>query len=172
MNILKVSFYAGNRKWPKCHTLHFYLWGSTGFVRKMPKNCERDFNLLIAHPGVIKVVNNTTNKTLAEFGIIHIVLSTNKDMACYVKKKLVQIKKPCNLKHCIHNWQKWKRTFLTCPCHKIFKGRTWSVFSLIHEIWSNFMKIWYSVDNYFEIKTESKNPFAHMISATHHNSFL
>ena len=21
-----------------------------------------------------------------------------------------------------HNWQKWKRVFLTCPCHKIYRG--------------------------------------------------
>ena len=20
-----------------------------------------------------------------------------------------------------HNWQKWKRVFLTCPCHKIYR---------------------------------------------------
>ena len=26
-----------------------------------------------------------------------------------------------NLEHLLkaHNWQKWKRVFLTCPCHKI-----------------------------------------------------
>ena len=21
----------------------------------------------------------------------------------------------------VHNWQKWKSTFLTCPCHKIYR---------------------------------------------------
>ena len=21
----------------------------------------------------------------------------------------------------VHNWQKWKRVFLTCPCHEIYR---------------------------------------------------
>ena len=27
-----------------------------------------------------------------------------------------------------HNWQNWKRVFLTCPCHEIFKDEacSWS----------------------------------------------
>ena len=56
-----------------------------------------------------------------------------------------------------HNWQKWKRVFLTCPCHKIFRdeavglkvanileklGYLWKC-----EIWANIVKIWYFVNN-------------------------
>ena len=42
-----------------------------------------------------------------------------------------------------HNWQKWKRVFLTCPCHKIYKVEavclknckyTWKI--------TIFVKIW------------------------------
>ena len=22
-----------------------------------------------------------------------------------------------------HNWQKWKRVFLTCPCHEIYRDK-------------------------------------------------
>ena len=56
-----------------------------------------------------------------------------------------------------HNWQKWKRVFLTCPCHKIYRGEavglesckhTWKLrFMWICGIWGNFVKIWYFVNN-------------------------
>ena len=56
-----------------------------------------------------------------------------------------------------HNWQKWKRVFLACPCHKIYRGEavclksckyTWKIrFMWICGIWGNFVKIWYIVSN-------------------------
>ena len=57
-----------------------------------------------------------------------------------------------------HNWQKWKRVFLTCPCHKIYRDETVGIkkvanilekirFMRIHGIWGNFVKIWYFVNN-------------------------
>ena len=70
-----------------------------------------------------------------------------------------------------HNWQKWKG-FLTCPCAKIYRveavGLKSSNYTLnklrflwICEIWGNFVKIWYFVNNYlrttFLLKTMSLN---------------
>ena len=56
-----------------------------------------------------------------------------------------------------HNWQKWKRVFLICPCHKIYRDEavglkscknTWKLrFLWKCEIWDNIMKIWYFVKN-------------------------
>ena len=57
-----------------------------------------------------------------------------------------------------HNWQKWKRVFLTCPCHKIYRGEAVGLkkvanileelrFMWICGIWGNFVKIWYFVNN-------------------------
>ena len=62
----------------------------------------------------------------------------------------------------VHNWQKWKSAFLTCPCHEIYRveavGLKSSSYTLekwwflwICEIWGNFMKNWYFV-NYCFIK--------------------
>ena len=56
-----------------------------------------------------------------------------------------------------HKWQKWKRVFLTCPCHKIYRDeavglkvanileKLWYLWKC--EIWSNTVKIWYFVNN-------------------------
>ena len=52
-----------------------------------------------------------------------------------------------------HNWQKWKRVFLTCLCHKIDRDEavglksykyTWKM-----EMWNlgNIVKIWYFINN-------------------------
>ena len=57
-----------------------------------------------------------------------------------------------------HNWQKWKSILLTCPWHKIYrveavglKSSNYTlknyVFVWICEIWGNFMKNWYFVNN-------------------------
>ena len=56
-----------------------------------------------------------------------------------------------------HNWQKWKRVFLTCPCHNIYRDEaaglksckcTWKLrFLWICGIWGNFVKNWYFVNN-------------------------
>ena len=56
-----------------------------------------------------------------------------------------------------HNWQKWKRVFLTCPCHKIYRGEAVGRkvanileklrFMWICGIWGNFVKNWYFVSN-------------------------
>ena len=35
-----------------------------------------------------------------------------------------------------HNWQKWKRVFLTCPCHKIYSDKAVGLKSCKH-IWKN-----------------------------------
>ena len=55
------------------------------------------------------------------------------------------------------NWQKWKRVFLTCPCHEIYRDEavglkscknTWKLRYLWKcEIWGNIVKIWYFVNN-------------------------
>ena len=58
------------------------------------------------------------------------------------------------------NWQKWKRVFLTCPCHEIYRDEAvglksckYSVylknlrFMWIRGIWGNFVKILYFVNN-------------------------
>ena len=58
-----------------------------------------------------------------------------------------------------HNWQKWKKSaFLTCHCHEIYREdvvglksphkylkKLW--FLWICEIWGNFVKNWYFVNN-------------------------
>ena len=58
-----------------------------------------------------------------------------------------------------HNWQKWKRAFPTCPCHKIYRDEaaglksckyTWKITIFVKmwsEIWGNIVKIWYFVNN-------------------------
>ena len=56
-----------------------------------------------------------------------------------------------------HNWQKWKSTYLTCPCHEMYRveavGLKNSSYTLkitilwICEIWGNSVKIWYFVNN-------------------------
>ena len=42
-----------------------------------------------------------------------------------------------------HNWQKWKRVFLTCPCHKIYRDEAVGLKSCIYT-WKIiiFVKIW------------------------------
>ena len=37
-----------------------------------------------------------------------------------VKKKKKKKKKKSLT---VHNWQKWKRVFLTCPCHEIYRDK-------------------------------------------------
>ena len=69
-----------------------------------------------------------------------------------------------------HNWQKWKRVLLTCPCHKICRDEavglksckyTWKITNFFCEIWCNIVKIWYFVNNCL-IEREFKNSFAHV----------
>ena len=59
-----------------------------------------------------------------------------------------------------HNWQKWKRVFLTCPCHKIYRDEGVGLKKVANileklrylwkcEIWGNILKIWYFVNNCF-----------------------
>ena len=55
------------------------------------------------------------------------------------------------------NWRNWKRVFLTCPCHEIYRDKavglkscknTWKLWYLWKcEIWGNIVKIWYFVNN-------------------------
>ena len=57
-----------------------------------------------------------------------------------------------------HNWQKWKRVFLTCPCHEIYRDEAvgLKVANILEklrnlwkwEIWGNIVKIWYFVNNF------------------------
>ena len=55
------------------------------------------------------------------------------------------------------NWQKWKRLFLTCPCHEIYRDEavglkscknTWKI-TIFVKMWNlgNIVKIWYFVNN-------------------------
>ena len=60
-----------------------------------------------------------------------------------------------------HSWQKWKRVFLTCPCHEIYRDEavgllksskyTWKIMIFLQkcEIWGNIMRIWLFVNNCF-----------------------
>ena len=68
------------------------------------------------------------------------------------------------------NWQKWKSIFLTCPCHEIYRiesGLKTSNYTLkiiflwICEIWGNFMKNWYIVNNCL-IKVRMKKILLHI----------
>ena len=56
-----------------------------------------------------------------------------------------------------HNWQKWKRVFLTCPCQKIYRGEavglksckyTWKIRIYVN-MWNlrQFRENWYFVNN-------------------------
>ena len=56
-----------------------------------------------------------------------------------------------------HNWQKWKRVFLTCPCHEIYRDEaeglksckyTWKI-TIYVNVWNfgQFREIWYFVNN-------------------------
>ena len=56
------------------------------------------------------------------------------------------------------NWQKWKRVFLTCPCHEIYRDEavglksckyTWKI-TIFVKMWNlghKIHKIWYFVNN-------------------------
>ena len=55
------------------------------------------------------------------------------------------------------NWQKWKRVFLPCPCHEIYRDKavglkscknTWKI-TIFVKMWNlgNIVKIWYFVNN-------------------------
>ena len=56
-----------------------------------------------------------------------------------------------------HNWQKWNSIFLICPRHEIYKVERWSkqfqlyfknyTFLWKCEIWGDFVKNWYFVNN-------------------------
>ena len=39
----------------------------------------------------------------------------------FTAKRLRTNKPAPHLPLTAHNWQKWKRVFLTCPCHKIYR---------------------------------------------------
>ena len=54
-----------------------------------------------------------------------------------------------------HNWQKWKRVFLLCPCHKIYRveavglrtpNYSWKIMIFVN-IWGNFVKNWHFLNN-------------------------
>ena len=55
------------------------------------------------------------------------------------------------------NWQKWKRVFLTCPCHEIYRDEavglkscknTWKITIFVKMwIWGNIVKMRYFVNN-------------------------
>ena len=45
-------------------------------------------------------------------------------MGCGTVCKLIQVNKDSYIKDTAltgGNWQKWKRVFLTCPCHEIYR---------------------------------------------------
>ena len=55
------------------------------------------------------------------------------------------------------NWQKWKRVFLTCPCHEIYRDEavglkscknTWKI-TIFVKMWNlgQYREIWYFVNN-------------------------
>ena len=56
-----------------------------------------------------------------------------------------------------HNWQKWKSTFPTYPCHDIYREEavdvksyhcTFKKYDFVNLwIWGNFLEIWYFVNN-------------------------
>ena len=70
------------------------------------------------------------------------------------------------------NWQKWKRVFLTCPCHEIYRDEAvgLKVAKILEklrylwkcEIWGNIVKIWYFVNNYLIKAWIKKKSFAHV----------
>ena len=70
-----------------------------------------------------------------------------------------------------HNYQKWKGRFFICPCHKIYwveaVGLSLSIILLnlrflwVGDIWGNFMKNWYFVNNHF-IKVQIKKNLLHI----------
>ena len=75
-----------------------------------------------------------------------------------------------------HNYQKWKVRFFICPCHKIYWVEAvflslsiilldlW--FLWVGDIWGNFMKNWYFVNNHFmKVQIKKKKTFAHIILA-------
>ena len=72
----------------------------------------------------------------------------------------------------LNGWQlaKWKRVFLTCPCHEIYRDeavglKSCKILEKLRylwkcEIWGNIVKIWYFVNNCL-IKAWIKNIFLH-----------
>ena len=40
---------------------------------------------------------------------------------CYRPSHFCSVKIVCKQSLTAHNWQKWKRVFLTCPCHDIYR---------------------------------------------------
>ena len=68
-----------------------------------------------------------------------------------------------------HNWKKWKRVFLTCPCHKIYRDEAVGLKSFKYtleimiyvSIWGNFLKF-DILSITAELKFESENSFAHV----------
>ena len=71
-----------------------------------------------------------------------------------------------------HNWQKWKRVFLTCPCHEIYRDEavglksckyTWKNYDLCEYV--EFGVISWKIDILSitaSLKFESENSFAHV----------
>ena len=71
-----------------------------------------------------------------------------------------------------HNWQNWKSTFLTCPCHEIYRVKAFALKNyklyLKNYDFCEYVKFG-AISWKFDIlsitaesKLESKNPFAHM----------
>ena len=68
-----------------------------------------------------------------------------------------------------HNWQKWKRVFLTCPCHKIYRDEavglksckyTWKNYDFCENV--KFGAISWKFDILSIAAYEFKNSFAHV----------
>ena len=70
-----------------------------------------------------------------------------------------------------HNWQNWKRVFLTCPCHEIYKDEAVGLKSCKYWKITNHVNMWnlgrfaWNFDILLitaSLKFEFKNSFAHV----------
>ena len=67
--------------------------------------------------------NSSANHTHMTFGdrTTALMLQNQCTVFRYIKNRYFFL--PCHFicELTAHNWQKWKRVFLTCPCHKIYR---------------------------------------------------
>ena len=80
------------------------------------------------------------------------------NIVCTLYRKTFLVKFPCikmfwsvrKIQLTAHNWQKWKRVFLTCPCHKIYRDETVGLKSCKYT-WKImiFVKMW-NLEQYLE----------------------
>ena len=130
---------------------------------------------MLANTRPWKLSGNTDKEHMMVFGFLcqNLFRVANNKLRCRDNEidKSIDLWSSC-IQARINGWQlaKWKRVFLTCPCHEIYSDEAVGLKSCkilekydICEMWKlgNIVKMRYFVNNYL-IKLEFKNSFAHV----------